>query len=1190
MANRLPPSFQEQVVLSGLNLPTAVRFASDGRVFVAEKGGYVQVFDDLGDPTPSLFADLSRKVHTNGDRGLLGMTLDPGFPAEPYVYVLYTRKAKIGTDVPTNCAEEPDPGCTVSAQLSRLPMAGGAWNGTEDRLVQEWCQQFVSHSIGTVEFGPDGMLYAGGGEGAWWSVADYGQAGGLKNSCGDPPVPVGTEPTPPTAEGGSLRAQDLRTIGDPLGLGGSIIRVDPATGEGAPGNPLYDPADPHANAGRMIAHGLRNPFRFTFHPETGEIWIGDVGWQLWEEINRMSSGLSEVLNFGWPCYEGPNKQPVWDSLDLAMCEDLYSAEAASPRTVQEPFFAYLGNQELVPGDNCEDSGQTLSGMAFYKGGGYPARYEGAMFFADYSRGCIWAMHPGAGGVPNPNDISVLLEPTDSDQPTASPVDLQIGPGGDLFYVDIGTGTVRRIAYFGDNQPPSASAAADPTHGPVPLEVHFDGTGSTDPDGDSLTYQWDLDGDGQFDDATGAHVTHTYQEPGSFDVRLEVTEDKADPLSDVSEPIRISPGNEPNDPPQVVIDTPAGGSFAVGETVSFSGHATDDQDGALPDSALSWRLDLHHCPATCHLHPGQEAWSGTAGESFPMPDHEFPSHLELTLRATDTQGESASTSVRIDYKTTTLSFDTVPSGLDLSVNGDEDVTPFQRQVAVGATTSLTAPAIQQVGAETVGFQSWSDGGDRTHGFAAPASPASYVATYGGLIEVDTTTDEFGSGTAGACSLREAVRTSNTDADFGGCDGRTGPDTIALLEGSFTLTRAGSGALGDLDLSRSVTIAGAGAEGTFIEGNGGVTLDRVFQVASPAEVSIADLTVRGGQTTAGGGGLHVAAGSELHLDRVRVADNQASKGGGIQVAGGTLSLAGGAVTGNQATGDGGGILSTGSTATVTMEGGAVSRNDAGDEGGGLFASGGTLALDAVRVDENEAVGDDGGGIFRANGGTSILHGTFRSNVAADLGGGIYVGGTGATLEVRGSTFEANAAANGGALGSAGGSSLLRNTTLSGNSTTANGAGIRVSSGSVVLSNATVMSNEAGGDGGGLSNAKVGTITLRNSIVAGNADSTPAQRPDCAGAIGSGGHNLIGTTQGCSFAGAPGDLTGSSGSAIDPLLAPLADNGGPTWTHALLAGSPAKDAGNAAAPGSGGGACEDRDQRGVARVDCDIGAYEA
>ena len=99
-AEALPSGFQESVVFTGLTNPTAVRFASDGRVFVGEKSGLVKVFDSLSDPTPTVFADLRTNTYNFWDRGLLGMTLDPQFPTDPYVYVLYSYDAEIGGTAP----------------------------------------------------------------------------------------------------------------------------------------------------------------------------------------------------------------------------------------------------------------------------------------------------------------------------------------------------------------------------------------------------------------------------------------------------------------------------------------------------------------------------------------------------------------------------------------------------------------------------------------------------------------------------------------------------------------------------------------------------------------------------------------------------------------------------------------------------------------------------------------------------------------------------------------------------------------------------------------------------------------------------------------------------------------------------------------------------------------------------------
>src|SRR5262249_25351808 len=226
-ASTLPQGFQETVVFSGLTQPTAVRFASDGRVFVAEKSGIIKLFPSLTSTTPTVFADLRTNVHNFWDRGLLGLALHPDFPNTPYVYVLYTLDAAIGGTPPrwgavggtsdgcpnppaaTTPARGPTPpgartdGCVVAGRLSRLRATGNVWTGPEEVLIENWCQQFPSHSIGDLLFGPDGALYVSGGEGASFTTTDYGQFGfPQKNPCGDPPGGVGATLAPPTAEGG----------------------------------------------------------------------------------------------------------------------------------------------------------------------------------------------------------------------------------------------------------------------------------------------------------------------------------------------------------------------------------------------------------------------------------------------------------------------------------------------------------------------------------------------------------------------------------------------------------------------------------------------------------------------------------------------------------------------------------------------------------------------------------------------------------------------------------------------------------------------------------------------------------------------------------------------------------------------------------------------------------------------------
>jgi glucose/arabinose dehydrogenase len=729
----LPSGFQEKQVFSGLSNPTNVEFSQDGRVFVAEKSGLIKVFNGLSDTTPTTFADLRTNVHNFWDRGLLGLALAPNFPNDPHVYVLYTYDAAIGGTAPrwgtAGVSSDPCPtppgatadGCVVSGRLSKLTASGDTMTGSEMDMMEDWCQQYPSHSIGSLVFGSDGALYVSGGDGASFNFADHGQDGSPSNPCGDPPGGPGTLLTPPTAEGGALRSQDLRTSGDHVGLSGSILRVDPRTGEALPDNPLSVSNNPDPSARRIIAYGLRNPFRQTLvaRPGTDEIWVGDVGWNDWEEINRIADPTDPTVeNFGWPCYEGQGRQPGYDAQNLNICEkDLYT----QPQGDGAPYFAYR-HRTQVAGESCRTAnGSSISGLAFYKGGPYPDEYDDALFFSDFSRRCIWVMQKGTDGLPSPGQLKPFV------QDAENPVELEIGPNGDLFYVDFEGGTIRRIQHAAANQPPIASATANPKSGAVPLMVSFDGRQSSDPEGGTLTYAWDLDGDGAFDDSSASQPTYTYDTAGDYRVWLRVTDGQG--LSDtLDQPLTISAGNTA---PTATIDSPLSTTTwkVGGDPISFSGSATDQQDGSLGASSLTWFLIMHHCSSenSCHQHALQD-FAGVASGSFVAPDHEYPAHLELRLTARDSGGLSDTKSVRLDPQTVMLNFRTNPTGLKLAVGSSQATTPFSRTVIVGSTNSLSALSPQKVGKRPYKFDSWSDGGAQTHNIVAPSSTATYTATY------------------------------------------------------------------------------------------------------------------------------------------------------------------------------------------------------------------------------------------------------------------------------------------------------------------------------------------------------------------------------------------------------------------------------------------------------------------------------
>ena len=713
--------FTDSVVQSGIDHPTVVRFAPEGRVVIAEKRGRILIAPAIDQPAQYTL-DIRTRVNSFWDRGLLGMVLDPDFETNGNVYVSYTYDHILGDATPEPrwtdlCPSPPGAltdGCVVSARVSRFTLTDGSF-GPEQVLVEDWCMQFPSHSIGDLEFGDDGFLYASGGDGASFIDADWGQFGGSPgsatpaNPCGDPPGGLGVANTEPTGRGGALRSQSLRRpSGEPISLDGTIIRIDPDTGAAAAGNPLAG----HANAlaRRIVAYGFRNPFRFAIRPGTNELWIGDVGWNDTEEINRLANpGSGPVENFGWPCYEGYVQNAGYAG--MTQCADLYADATAA---IREPRFTYEHGGAVLEGDGCPTLNSAVtSGMAFYEGGSYPARFEDALFFADHSRNCIWAMG-ATNGVPDPAKIEVVV------REAGNPVDLQAGPDGDIFYVDHEGGQVHRLTFAAGNTPPVAQISATPTSGEAPMEVEFDGRSSADSNpGDSLTYAWDFTDNGSVD-ATTSTASFEYDTSAVFTARLTVTDE--DGATGTTTQQIVADGSGP------VIDTPAESlTWAVGDEIDFSGSATDGGGDPLPASALSWTLTILHCSTVTSCHPHVvETRDGVASGTFDAPDHSYPSALEIRLTAAIGGIETTDT-VLLAPKAVTLGFRTTPNLLDFSINGATvhgvaGTPKVSRTFIVGSHIGLSTPSPQVLDGIERTFDEWSDGsGSRTRTISAPASP-------------------------------------------------------------------------------------------------------------------------------------------------------------------------------------------------------------------------------------------------------------------------------------------------------------------------------------------------------------------------------------------------------------------------------------------------------------------------------------
>lgn len=752
----VPTGFQDTPVIENLQEPTSVRFSpapGDDRVFVAEKPGRILVFNGLDDTSPEVFADLRKQSFDTGDRGLLGMVLDPNFPASPYVYALYTFDHVLGEGAPgsfpkwgqpptyegDNCAFGPGvDACPVSGRLVRLTAEGNHASPTaaepaEDVLVEDWCQQDSSHSIGDLSFGPEGALFASGGDGASFIYADFGETGWPSpNQCGDPPSPKGTALSPPTAEGGSLRSQDVTTLGDPTGLDGTVIRINPTTGEAWPGNPLYGKAGADANAQRIIATGFRNPFRFSINADTNEVYVGNVGNNTDEEVDRFSTKPASIYNSGWPCFEGDAHNPDFQNLNLNLCEGLYD----TPGSTSPPFYAYLHHQPVVPEDECDSpAGSAISGSVFYTGGAFPPAYNDAFFFSDPPRGCAYVMFAGSDGRPDPATTMPFLTETG----LYPGVDFEIGPEGNLYYTQLfgddysEPGSIHRVRYFSGNQPPVAHLTATPEWAAGNLDAEFDASGSTDAEGEALKYEWDLKGDGSY----GAPTTDATKSAEFTDAENHVVAVRvSDPFGATSvDRVTVYPHDTPPEP-TIVTPVAAPGDagtaalhWRVGEGIAFSGSAEDAEDGPLLPTQLDWSSRLYHCPSACHAHPLQ-AFPSMSGGTLVAPDHDYPSYIDLTFRAVDARGLGASKTIKLDPRTVQLLVRSQPEGATLTAGLLTQPGPIQLTSIEGSTVGLAAAQTTQVGGVSYGFEGWSDGGGRVHSLVADNS-ATYTAFYKSL---------------------------------------------------------------------------------------------------------------------------------------------------------------------------------------------------------------------------------------------------------------------------------------------------------------------------------------------------------------------------------------------------------------------------------------------------------------------------
>lgn len=417
-------------IVDGLEGPMTMQFLPNDPdvMLVAEKAGRIRAFRD-GVELPMVL-DITEKVNTSADRGLMDIELDPNFPDSPYVYAIYvydppeTQASAVGAPAgPDGLANRParvvrfevdfdaDGNPTIDPASEEILVGeAGTWENISgpdvdsavdldqppsgiDPVTGENIQDYIAvdsstHAPGDIEFGPDGMLYVSIGDGTSYNAVDPR----------------------------SLRVQDVNN------LSGKVLRIDPATGQGLADNPFFN-GDLDSNASKVWQMGLRNGFRMDFDPVTGDLWIGDVGWTLWEQLETGGAGA----NFGWPFYEGAFQQPIYSELPEAQA--FYDAVANGEINLVLPVHSFSH-------DPVQD-GPDMSAInvgAIYQGDAYPEVFDRDIFFADFAGGAIYTM--------------------DLDDPTrtirALPYrgsflsDYVLGPDGKIYVSSVYNGTIQRL--------------------------------------------------------------------------------------------------------------------------------------------------------------------------------------------------------------------------------------------------------------------------------------------------------------------------------------------------------------------------------------------------------------------------------------------------------------------------------------------------------------------------------------------------------------------------------------------------------------------------------------------------------------------------------------------------------------------------------------------------------------------------
>ncbi|MGA0556321.1 putative Ig domain-containing protein [Larkinella sp. VNQ87] len=610
------PGFSEEVYANDLSGAVGFTFDKNGAMYVWTIDGRVHRIDPQTKQRSQLL-DISGEIGRYDDFGLLGMTLDNNFLDNGRFYLFYVIKyASVkwqGTyaRVTRYEANKNDNFRSIKAD-SRKILIGAPDPNNPSKGVPGDCIPLTSnsHAGGGIVMGTDGSLIIPTGDGA---AAAFDQ-GSYSESYYNQSIQNGFMTAAENI--GSYRSQV------DYSLSGKILRINPENGDGLPGNPNFDAGAPRSIKSRIYASGMRQPFRGAVRPNSGStdinagnpgaIYVGEVGFTDWEEINVIKKGA----NYGWPYEEGqnPSTRP-------------YNKTEYKPAgvTFTKPVIAWRSgpgqinrNGTLTDVRNSPSGalpGYCAIGGSWHPGGGnYPTEYQNAYYFADFNGGWISKMAFDGDNQPQPETIAKLLDGGSSYQYITciafNPVDKNMYY---LRYPENGGERVRRVVYNGGGgSPPVAIIVSDKTNGASPLTVKFTGNTSYDPEGKPLTYAWSF-GDNTTSTAANPEKTFTTNSSTSTNFTVKLTVTDADGKTATAEKV-ITVSSASNSAPVIVstsVDNQTEMDLTDIRNINLSANITDE----TPADQLSykWTVSLFH---NDHQHDDFITTSRTATASLP----------------------------------------------------------------------------------------------------------------------------------------------------------------------------------------------------------------------------------------------------------------------------------------------------------------------------------------------------------------------------------------------------------------------------------------------------------------------------------------------------------------------------------------------------------------------------------------------